>query len=125
MAKSSLKLVSPATEKLTVTPRWKPNTELRPRDHLTEREVEKLIEAAKANRWGQRDSTMLLMAFRHGLRASEVCGLQWSDVEFESATLHLRRAKGGATATHPLLGDELRALRALKLEAKFAVYLRF
>jgi type 1 fimbriae regulatory protein FimB/type 1 fimbriae regulatory protein FimE len=125
MAKSSLKLVSPATEKRTVTPRWKPNTELRPRDHLTEREVEKLIEAAKANRWGQRDSKMLLMTFRHGLRASEVCGLQWSDVEFESATLHLRRAKGGATATHPLLGDELRALRALKLEAKFAVYLRF
>ena len=30
---------------------------------------------------------MLLMTFRHGLRASEVCGLQWSDVEFESATL--------------------------------------
>ena len=49
-----------------------------------------------------------------------VAGLQkmWSDVEFESATLHLRRAKGGATATHPLLGDELRALRALKREAK-------
>ena len=61
---------------------------------------------------------MLLIAFRHGLRASEVCGLQWSDVEFETGTLHLRRAKGGATATHPLLGDELRALRALKREAK-------
>jgi integrase len=61
---------------------------------------------------------MLLMAFRHGLRASEVCGLQWSDVEFESGTLHLRRAKGGATSTHPLLGDELRALRTLKRETK-------
>ena len=118
MAKTKLKLVSPATEKRTVAPGRRPNAELRPREHLTEREVEKLIEAAKGNRWGQRDSTMLLIAFRHGLRASEVCGLQWSDVEFESATLHLRRAKGGATATHPLLGDELRALRALKREAK-------
>ena len=39
-------------------------------------------------------------------------------MEFESGTLHLRRAKGGATSTHPLLGDELRALRALKREAK-------
>jgi site-specific recombinase XerD len=39
-------------------------------------------------------------------------------VEFETATLHLRRAKGGTTTTHPLLGDELRALRALKREAK-------
>ena len=61
---------------------------------------------------------MILVAFRHGLRASEVCGLQWSDVEFESGTLHLRRSKGGTTSTHPLLGDELRALRALKREAK-------
>ena|SRR5256885_620558 len=61
---------------------------------------------------------MVLIAFRHGLRASELCELQWSDVEFETGNLHLRRAKRGATGTHPLLGDELRALRALKREAK-------
>jgi integrase len=108
MAKARLKLVSPATGNRTVTPTRRPNAELRLREHLTEREVEKLIAAAKGNRWCQRDSTMILIAFRHGLRASEVCGLQWSDVEFESGTLHLRRAKGGQTATHPLLGDELR-----------------
>lgn len=117
MTKARLKLVSPAKEKRTVTPLRRPNAELRPREHLTEREVGKLIEAAKRNRYGARDSTMILIAFRHGLRASELCTLQWSDVEFESATLYLRRAKGGATATHPLLGDELRALRALKREA--------
>ena len=98
MAKTNLKLVSPAKEKRTVTPLRRPNAELRPREHLTEREVEKLIEAAKGNRWGQRDSTMLLVAFRHGLRASELCSLQWSDVEFETGTLHLRRAKGGTTS---------------------------
>jgi integrase len=102
MAKSNLKLVSPATENRTVTPLRRLNSELRPREHLTEREVKKLIEAAKRNRWGARDSAMILTAFRHGLRASELCGLQWSDVEFETATLHLRRAKGGTTATHPL-----------------------
>ena len=118
MTKARLKLVSPATEKRTVAPVRRPNAELRPREHLTEREVEKLIEAAKGNRWGQRDASMILIAFRHGLRASELCELQWSDVEFETGTLHLRRAKGGATATHPLLGDELRALRALKRDAK-------
>ena len=61
---------------------------------------------------------MILIAFRHGLRASELCELQWSDVEFERGTLHMRRAKGGATGTHPLLGDELRMLRALKREAE-------
>ena len=118
MANTTLKLVLPATENRTVTPLRRPNAELRPREHLTEREIDKLVEAAKGNRWGQRDATMILIAFRHGLRASELCGLQWSDVEFETGTLHLRRAKGGTTATHPLLGDELRALRSLKRDAK-------
>jgi integrase len=61
---------------------------------------------------------MILTAFRHGLRASELCGLQWSDIEFETGTLHLRRAKGGTTATHLLVGDELRTLRALRREAQ-------
>ena len=117
MAKSNLILVSPSAEKRTVTPTRRPNAELRPREHLTEREVERLIKTARSNRWGQRDSTLILIAFRHGLRASELTGLQWSDVEFESGTLHLRRAKKGQTNTHPLLGDELRALRALKREA--------
>jgi type 1 fimbriae regulatory protein FimB/type 1 fimbriae regulatory protein FimE len=118
MANAALKLVSPATENRTVTPLRRPNAELRPREHLTEHEIDKLVEAAKGNRWGQRDTTMILIAFRHGLRASELCGLQWSDVEFETGTLHLRRTKGGTTGTHPLLGDELRALRSLKRDAK-------
>ena len=55
----------------------KPNAAYRSREHLTEREVERLIEAAKDNRWGHRDSTMLLLAFRHGLRASELVDLRW------------------------------------------------
>jgi type 1 fimbriae regulatory protein FimB/type 1 fimbriae regulatory protein FimE len=118
MTIAHLQLLTPTTQKRTVMPRRLPNHELRPREHLTEREVEKLIEAAKRNRRGQRDSTMILICFRHGLRASELCELQWSDLEFETATLHLRRAKNGTAATHPLLGDELRALRALKRAAK-------
>jgi type 1 fimbriae regulatory protein FimB/type 1 fimbriae regulatory protein FimE len=119
MAKARLKLIDPATVKRTVAaPRRRPNAELRPREHLTEREVGKLIEAAKSNRHSARDSAIILVCFRHGLRASELCELQWSDIEFESATLHLRRAKGGQTGTHPLLGDELRALRALKRDAE-------
>ena len=59
MTKTRLKLVSPATVNRTVTPLRRPNAELRPREHLTEREVEKLVKAAKGNRWGQRDSTVL------------------------------------------------------------------
>jgi integrase len=89
----------------------------RDREHLTELEVERLIKAAKGNRHGQRDATMILIGFRHGLRVSELCGLQWSSIEFETGTLHVRRAKGGEAATHPLLGDELRALRELKRQS--------
>lgn len=118
MSNPNLQLVPPTKVLRTVMPRRRPNSELRPREHLTEREVEKLIAAAKGNRYGARDSCMLLVGYRHGLRASELCELQWSDVEFESATLHIRRAKGGTTTTHPLLGDEMRALRVLKREAK-------
>jgi integrase len=118
LKKPPLKLVSPTNENRTVMPIRRPNAQIRPREHLTEIEIEKLMKAAKGNRWGQRDSTMILIAFRHGLRASELCELQWSHVEFETGNLHLRRAKGGVTGTHPLRGDELRALRVLKREAK-------
>ena len=64
MANTTLKLVLSATENRTVTPLRRPNAELRPREHLTEHEIDKLVEAAKGNRWGQRDTTMILIAFR-------------------------------------------------------------
>jgi integrase len=67
-------------------------------------EVERLIRVAKGNRHGHRDATMVLIGFRHGLRVSELCDLQWSSIEFETATMHVRRAKGGQEATHSPLG---------------------
>ena len=49
------------------------------------------------------------------LRAVEICDLEWSQVEFDrTATLHVRRAKNGKPAAHPIRGDELRALRELQ-----------
>jgi hypothetical protein len=58
MAKSPLKLVAPATVNRTVAmPRRKPNSVYRTREHLTGAEVDRLIDAAKANRWGHRDAT--------------------------------------------------------------------
>jgi integrase len=116
-AKSNLRLVKPATEKRAVTLRRQPNRELRSREYLTEAEVEKLIEAVRDNRYGHRDATMILVAYRHGLRASEICDLRWEQVDFNSATLHVRRVKNGKWSTHPIRGDELRALRKLQREA--------
>jgi len=100
----------PATVKRTVGPRRPPNRDLRRREYLTEDEVERLMDAAKSNRWGHRDATMVLVAYRHGLRVSEVADLRWDQIEFRSATLHVRRVKQGTPSTHPILGDELRAL---------------
>ena len=111
MVKTKLRLVTPTTENRTVTPRRLPNAELRTREHLTSDEVQKLIEAAKDNRHGHRDALMALLAYRHGLRAVEVVDLRWEQVDFKTATLHVRRAKNGTPATHPLTGRELRALR--------------
>jgi type 1 fimbriae regulatory protein FimB/type 1 fimbriae regulatory protein FimE len=116
MAKAHLKLVTPATVNRTVTPTRPPNAELRTREYLTEAEVERLAEAAKGNRYGHRDATMILIAYRHGLRASELTDLRWEQIELASATLHVRRVKRGTPSTHPLRGDELRALRRLQRE---------
>jgi integrase len=65
----------------------------RPREYLTEREIEKLIKAAGENRWGHRDATAILIAYRHGLRASELVALRWDDIDFQPGKLHVRRAK--------------------------------
>src|SRR5262245_38158624 len=120
MAKRHLKLVSPATVNRTVRPKRPPNRDLRTREYLTGAEVERLMEAAARNRWGQRDSTMVLVAYRHGLKASELVDLHWDQVDFRTATLHVRRLKQGTPSTHPILGDELRALRRLQRGPKSA-----
>jgi integrase len=73
MAKSHLQLVMPTTVNRTVaTPKRPPNATLRTREYLTEAETERLIYSARGNRYGQRDASMILVAYRHGLRASEL-----------------------------------------------------
>jgi integrase len=95
----------------------------RTRRYLTGREVEKLIEAArKHGRYGHRDATMILLAYRHGLRASELCDLQWHQVEINTGRLHVRRSKKGTPSVHPMQGDEIRALRRLQREQEVSPY---
>jgi integrase len=112
--KAQLRLVTPNHENRSV-PTRPANAELRTREYLTPAEVEKLIKEARQGRYGHRDATLVLIAFRHGLRASEICDLEWSQVEFgRSAALHVRRVKNGKPSVHPLRGDEVRALRELR-----------
>src|SRR5262245_21828454 len=110
----ALKVVAPTNKKRTVGRRA--NAKYRTSEHLTEREVERLVEAAKDNRWGHRDSTMVLIAFRHGLRASELVDFRWNQVDRQRCVLHVRRVKQGTPATQPLTGRELRLLRRLERE---------
>jgi integrase len=79
------------------------NSSVRTREYLTEAEIERLMAAARKGS-------------RHGLRASELCDLQWSQVELNTGRLHVRRAKNGSPSVHPLQGDEIRALRRLQRE---------
>ena len=90
LAKSHLNLVTPATVNRTVPPRRLPDGKLRTREYLTEAEVERLMKAAKGKRHGNRDAAMILAAYRHGLRASELVDLRWDQIDFATATLHVR-----------------------------------
>ena len=81
------------------------------RKHLVFAEVEKLLEATKGSRNAARDRCLLLLMFRHGLRVSEACGLQLSQVDIESRVLHVARLKQGLSTTHPLRTEELRVIK--------------
>jgi len=59
---------------------------------------------------------MILLAYRHGLRVSELVALKWDQVDLKTGLLHVRRAKNGTPSTHPMQGDELRSLRQLARE---------
>jgi integrase len=83
---------------------------------LTDAEVASLTEAAKGNRHGHRDATMIMVAYRHGFRVSELVDLRWDQIDFDTGTLAVRRVKKGSPSTHHVLGDELRALRRLNRE---------
>src|SRR5262245_54121425 len=102
--KSTSKKRTPSIVNLTVKRRY-----------LTQREIERLMDCArKHGRYGHRDATMILVAYRHGLRASEVCDLQWQQIELSEGRLHVHRVKNGIPSVHPIRGDEMRTLRKLR-----------
>ena len=93
------------------------NTDYREREYLTEREVNQIMKSAKSiGRHGHRDATMILLAYRHGLRVSELVRLKWLQVDLFQGKLYVHRRKNGVHSTHPLAGVELRALRKQQRE---------
>ena len=94
---------------------------MKPRKHLTFHEVNRLIAATKGRRNEARDRCLLLLMFRHGLRVSEACALNLSQVDIESRVLHVARLKKGLSTTHPLRRDEIKIIKSWLAErAKIA-----
>ena len=108
-----VQLRPPQSEKLTVRRGRKPNATIRAREYLTEAEVEQLRKAARQNRNPVRDELLILLAYRHALRVSELVGLTVEQFDLKAATVHIRRAKNGTPGIHGLQGDELRLIRQL------------
>ena len=96
-------------------PRKPINQAVRSREYLTEAEVGKLMKAArKTGRHGHRDATLILLAYRHALRVSELVALRWEQIDLSQGLMHVVRRKHGVDCSHPLRGPELRALRQLQ-----------
>jgi len=96
-------------------PRKPRNAERRSREYLTPAEVEKLIKGAESQgRHAHRDGTLILVAYRHALRVSELVSLRWDQIDLAQGLMHVNRLKNGTASTHPIRGPELRALRRLQ-----------
>ena len=107
----------PQTSKTGKLPKRSKNKDVRKREYLTEQEVEMLMDSAKkTGRHGHRDATLILLAYRHGLRVSELVSLRWEQIDLKQGLLHVNRLKNGTASTHPVRGPEIRALRRLQRE---------
>lgn len=89
----------------------KPNSAYRSREHLTEPEIDRLLDAAASTQNPSQSRLLVLLAFRHGLRISETCDVRIDDIDLRAATIYVRRAKNGMPGVHGLEGDELRLIR--------------
>jgi integrase len=96
-------------------PRRQSNASRRRREFLTPDEIERLLKTCgQVGRHAHRDRTLVLIAYRHGLRVSELVALRWDQVDLKAGLLHVARLKNGIASTHPIRGPELRALRELR-----------
>lgn len=81
------------------------------RKYLTHHEVSLLLQVSLASRHPERDTCMILLAYIHGLRVSELLSLRLADLELVSAKLRVQRLKNGFSTIHPLLPEEVTSLK--------------
>jgi len=93
------------------------------RKFLTQAEVDRLISATNVTENSTRNRGLILIAFRHGLRVSELIDLRWDqDVDLESGRLLCRRRKLGRDGIHRLPDDELALLKELRTRSPDAEF---
>ena len=101
----------------------RPNAVYRSREYLSDKEVAALMKAAgRIGRHGERDAALILIAYRHGLRVSELVSLRWDQIDLQQGLLHVARRKRGIPSVHPVRGTELRALRWLQRDYPDTAY---
>jgi type 1 fimbriae regulatory protein FimB/type 1 fimbriae regulatory protein FimE len=100
-----------------IMPTRTPNAEMRSREYLTESEIRLLMSTALDGNNGTRDAAMILIGYRHGLRAAELVALRWDQFDFEQGTVAVRRVKKGTPSTQPLQDDEIELLQKLRQTA--------
>ena len=111
---------TPIPENGKVPPTRVTNASVRSREYLTTAETDAMMQAArKVGRYGHRDATLILFAYRHGLRVSELVSLRWDQVDLSAGLIHVNRLKNGRPSSQPLRGPELRALRKLDRDSPY------
>lgn len=119
---------TPKVGKTEKPKRFSPNSrkysEIRTREHLLSEEVEAMRSALKKSngRHAHRDSTLILLIYRHGLRVTEASTLRWEQVDFSGGTIYVKRVKKGIPSVQPLYGDEIRSLRKLQRDYPASPY---
>lgn len=98
---------------MTSPPRKLRNASYRNREYLTDIEIGKLCDAARTGIYGLRNSALIFIMFRHGLRVGEVIALRWDQIDLVKGFMHVKRLKNGLASTHPIRGNELRMLRQI------------
>lgn len=98
---------------------------VRTREHLLPEEVELMRSAIKKSkgRHAHRDSTIILLCYRHGLRVAEVASLRWEQIDWNGGTIYVKRVKKGTPSTHPLYSEEIRSLRKLQRDYPASSYI--
>lgn len=107
------------------SPNSRKYSEIRTREHLLPEEVELMRSAIKKSkgRHAHRDSTLILLCYRHGLRVAEVASLRWEQIDWNGGTIYVRRVKKGTPSVQPLSGLEIRSLRHLQRDYPASPYI--